>query len=405
MKQTSLLDNALIWLTAAISLAEIVAGTAYAGMGISGAVGSIVLGHIIGCFLLFEVALFGARKRQNAMGCASLAFGQGGGAFFATLNIVQLFGWTAVMIFNGAIVATAIFAEFDGAWGDTRVWCGVLGALVAVWVLLGVRRVWFLNLLCAVSLVILSGILVLNLLESGANFAVRDGAMGFWLGVELAVAMPISWLPLIADYTSRAARPTLATLVSVFFYGTFSTAMYLIGYLAASGGGSDIAAIITGSSLGVGALALVLFSTATTTFLDANSAGESATAIFAGLKPRPIAFLVTLAATGLVVYSLGRFSLNHIEPFLLVISAVFVPMSAVMLADFYITRGADAEVAWVSSLLKRKPRFWLRFVVWAAGVGLYYQLAGLEFLASVPTFIVTFIIASIVIKQDINSWG
>lgn len=397
-KQTSLLDNGLIWLTAAISLSEIVAGTLYAGMGVSGAVGSIILGHIIGCFLLFEIAFFGARKRLNAMECVSLAFGQGGGAFFATLNIVQLLGWTAIMIFNGAIVATAIFASVGGVLYDNSLWAVVLGVLIAIWVLLGVKRIWFLNLICAISLIILSGMMVSNLMQSGGDFGVKEGAMGFWVGVEIAVAMPISWLPLIADYTSKAKRPFAASLVSVVCYGIVSTLMYLVGYIAASGGSSDITLIITSASLGIGALLLVLFSTATTTFLDAYSAGESSVSIFSGVKPRVVAFLVVVLETSFVAFS--EFDLNKLEPFLLLIGSIFVPMSAVMLADYYRTNSKDSELVWVTHLLNRKPKFALRFVVWAVGVAFFHLMIHFDFIASIPAFVLTFILANIIVKKD-----
>ncbi len=91
------------------------------------------------------------------------------------------------------------------------------------------------------------------------------------------VAMPLSWLPLISDYTREAEKPFAATLASTVTYGVVSCWMYLIGMGAAIyTGQSDIAQILLQAGLGVVGLLIVVFSTVTTTFLDAWSAGISA---------------------------------------------------------------------------------------------------------------------------------
>ena len=55
---------------------------------------------------------------------------------------------------------------------------------------------------------------------SGNAMVGIDGeSLTFGAAVELAVAMPLSWLPLISDYTRDAEKPTQATWVSVLVYG------------------------------------------------------------------------------------------------------------------------------------------------------------------------------------------
>ena len=105
-----------------------------------------------------------------------------------------------------------------------------------------------------------------------------DGeSLTFGAAVELAVAMPLSWLPLISDYTRDAEKPTQATWVSVIVYGLVSCWMYVIGMGAAIFTGEyDIAVIMVKAGLGIAALVILVFSTVTTTFLDAWSAGISA---------------------------------------------------------------------------------------------------------------------------------
>ena len=113
-------------------------------------------------------------------------------------------------------------------------------------------------------------------------------AMSFGAAVELSVAMPLSWLPVISDYTREAEKPVKATAASVIVYGLVSCWMYVIGMGAAIyTGETDIAIIMAKAGLGIAALLIVIFSTVTTTFLDAYSAGVSSESVFAKLKGNP----------------------------------------------------------------------------------------------------------------------
>ena len=85
--------------------------------------------------------------------------------------------------------------------------------------------------------------------------------MTFGAGVELAIAMPLSWLPLISDYTREAEDPVKASLVSSIVYGIVSCWMYLIGLGAALFTGEyDIAQIMLKAGLGIAGLLIIVFS-------------------------------------------------------------------------------------------------------------------------------------------------
>lgn len=97
--------------------------------------------------------------------------------------------------------------------------------------------------------------------------------------------MPLSWLPLISDYTREAEKPFAATLVSVVVYSLVSIFMYMIGMGAAIFTGEyDIAQIMLKTGFGVVGLLIIVFSTVTTTFLDAYSAGVSSVSISSKLR-------------------------------------------------------------------------------------------------------------------------
>ena len=127
-KGTSLFENGLIWFGAGVSLAEILTGTYFAPLGFQKGIWAIIIGHIIGCLMLFFAGLIGGKVRKSSMETVKQSFGSKGGLLFSVLNVLQLVGWTAIMIYDGAISATSIFNT--GRW----VWCLVIGALIVLWI-------------------------------------------------------------------------------------------------------------------------------------------------------------------------------------------------------------------------------------------------------------------------------
>ena len=102
-KGTSVFSNSLIWFGAGVSIAEIVTGTYLASLGMEKGILAIIIGHLIGCSLLFRAGVIGAKTKKSAMETVKDSFGIHGGQLFAILNVLQLAGWTAIMIYDGAI--------------------------------------------------------------------------------------------------------------------------------------------------------------------------------------------------------------------------------------------------------------------------------------------------------------
>ena len=186
-----------------------------------------------------------------------------------------------------------------------------------------------------------------------------------WTAVELGVAMPLSWLPLISDYTRDAEKPTQATWVSVLVYGAVSCWMYVIGMGAAIFTGEyDIAVIMVKAGLGIAALIILVFSTVTTTFLDAWSAGISAESLSAKLNGKKTAIAVTVIGTAAAIL----FPMDDITGFLYLIGSVFAPMIAVQIADHFILHRDRFAVAADARNL----------VIWLVGFIAYRLLMGVD---------------------------
>ena len=328
-KRTSIFENGLIWFGAAVSIAEIMTGTYFAPLGFSRGLLAILLGHIIGCIMLFLAGIIGAKTRKSSMETVKSSFGYKGALFFAAVNIVQLVGWTAIMIYDGAISANSIF--YIGNPG----WCIIIGVLITIWILIGIKNLDKVNSVAMLALFILTIVLSFIVFGKETVHNIDSTAITFGAAVELSVAMPLSWLPLISDYTREAAKPVKATVVSAITYGVVSSWMYLIGMGAAIfTAESDIAQIMVKSGLGIAGLIIIIFSTVTTTFLDAYSAGVSGETITKKVNSKWLAVLVTIIGTVGAIF----LQITDITDFLYFIGSVFAPMIAIQIADFYILK-------------------------------------------------------------------
>ena len=337
MKKTSTFQMSLIWFGAGVSLAEILTGTSFAALGMARGLAAILLGHVIGCTLFFLAGLIGGRTGRSAMETVKMSFGQKGGLLFAFLNVLQLVGWTAIMIYDGALAIGGIFQ--GGHW----IWCLVIGGLIVVWILVGITNLGVINKVAMAALFVLTLVLCKVIFFSGASAgAVQGEAMSFGAAVELAVAMPLSWLPLISDYTREAEKPFQATLASTVTYGAVSCWMYIIGMGAALyTGESDIAVIMVKAGLGLAALVILVLSTVTTTILDAWSAGISAESLSAKCSGKWTAVVVSVVGTAAAIL----FPMDDITGFLYLIGSVFAPMIAVQIADHFLLHRDRFSVA------------------------------------------------------------
>ena len=373
-ERTSVFTNALIWFGAAVSIAEILTGTLLAPLGFEKGLAAILLGHAIGCVPFCLAGLVGGYTRRSAMETVKLSFGRRGSLLFSSLNVLQLVGWTAVMICSGGLAADSVCDLAD--W----MWIAVIGALVVVWLFIGLKNMSRINIVAMSALFALTVVLSFVVFRSGAS-AQAAGSLSFGAAVELAAAMPLSWLPLVADYTRAAEKPAAASVTSTLVYFAVSCWMYTIGMSASLfTGESDVAAIMTKAGLGAAALYVVILSTVTTTFLDAYSAGVSSASISSRIPEKTAAVAVCAVGT-LLAAGLAHSQTNALENFLYLIGSVFAPMVAILITDFFLLKkdssGQDFNL--------------LNLAVWAAGFALYRFFMTIEtpFGNTLPVMLIT----------------
>ena len=386
-------SSSLIWFGAGVSIAEIITGTYFAPLGFAKGLAAIVIGHVLGCALLFLTGVIGAKKKMAAMQTTALSFGKFGAKFFGLLNAAQLLGWTGIMIYDGSLCANTII---NGAKDYSKFAALAIGVLIVVWILAGVRNLDKLNFAAAVALFCLTILLCVKIFgglfggaDSGAAMAVgtagegmADQALSFGAAIELSVAMPLSWLPVISDYTKDAKRPIAVSLAAAVVYFFVSVWMYAIGMGAALvAGESSIDIVMLKTGLGVAALVIVVLSTVTTTYLDAYSAGVSGQSVHSKINIKVAAIIVAVLGTvGAIL-----FNMDNITDFLYLIGSVFAPMTAILLADFFVLKNDSSK----------KQIDTKRVALWILGFIIYrlFMRCDFAFGCTLPAMAATFVLS------------
>lgn len=354
----------LLWLGAAISISEIFTGGLLAPLGLGKGLAVIVAGHLIGCGLLAFGAYVSYSRGQNAMGSVRAALGPHGGALAAFCNVLQLIGWTIIMIVQAASALVGLLPGFSFSLAAL-----ILSGLILLWALLFGSPIGRLNDLAVVLLLLVCLVFFGQTVAGEAKTADVSQYISLALAMELSITMPVSWLPLIGDYSHKAGDKNTAVTLPFLGYFLGSVFMYSLGLVIALNSGGNIFEFIAQSSLAWPACAVVLLSTLTTAFLDLYSAAVSATALIRFKNERiPILAIGLLAAALTVFFPVERYS-DVLINFLSTIGLVFVPVYAVLFMNFIVAGGG-----------KTRPG---NLVIALAGMGGYYLFGRFEI--GIPT--------------------
>lgn len=338
MKRTSVLSNTAVWLGASISVAEIMSGAYIAPLGLQKGFLALVIGHLIGGMLFYLCGRMGAESGRCSMNCVAFSFGPQGAGIFAGMNVLQLTVWTALMLHVSARTLSAITSNMLPTW----LWCVIIGIAVIAWVFAEDAEIGHINLIASSLLLILTFAMCYHVIqyrdmvETASEFV----PLSFGSAIELSLAMPLSWIPLVADYTRRAEHPHLNNVISTFAYTLGSGWMYGIGLAAAVYcGHSDIIKMLTETGIVRLPLLIVVLATMTSTFLDACSAGISAQTISSRYSVRALALMVLAVA---IVLSL-LIPQDSFDRFLYLIASVFTPMVAIVVTDYFLLGNRQTE--------------------------------------------------------------
>ncbi len=383
-----------LWFGAAISMAEIFTGGLLAPLGFSDGVKAILLGHLIGGVIMLLAGTIGAKSGLPSIMSTRISFGTYGSYLFSLLNILQLIGWTAVMIISGGRAAnelSSVLFSFD----SITVWAVVISLFIALWIALGKDGFGKVNIIAVVLLLGLTLLLCGVVFKEGVIFTkVNTGEMSFGLALELSIIMPLSWLPLVSDYTRFAKEKRSGLLGTFLGYFIGSSLMYIVGLsISLYAKDASVGSMMMALQLGFVALGIVLLSTVTTTFLDAYSAGVSLSNVFPKMKEKNVALVMTLIGALVAIFT----PVEQYENFLYAIGSVFGPLFAIVLSDYFIFKKEH-----ISQTLALHVG---TSIVWAVGVFLYYQFQAMSLPlgTTLPTMIATALLF-IATKKGFERW-
>lgn len=330
------------------------------GRPLSVTVLAIVVGAVIGSVLLGLGAAAGAREGVPGMVLLRGLLGRRASALPTVFNLVQCTGWAT---FEIVIIAEAASRALDAPRWPFVLAAGALATLMALRPLGVVRVLARYAVWLALAAVVYLFVQVL----ADPLPPVTDGvATSFWTATDIVIALPISWFPLVADYTRHIRSGRAAFAGASLGYGLATVALFALGALALVAYGTagfDVIDALLAVPLGLLAVLVLLVVEVDEAFANVYSTAVSAQNLVARLDRRLLALGVGTAATLLALV----LDVAAYEPFLFLIGAVFVPLVGVfVLVYFVLPRGA-----WdVSDTAPSRP---LLLLPWAAGF-VAYQL-------------------------------
>ncbi len=384
-------DLSILWGDLGIGLLVMVTGALLVpALGFWVALSAIALGSLIGVGLLAMAGAAGAEHGVPTMVLLRPVLGIRGSWAPSVLNVIQLIGWTAVELWAMSFVADVISQRvfgFSARW----LWLGLTAVLctwLALWGPVGVARVWMKRfaawLIVAISLIVT----IVVLTHDGIFDAMAAPGAGGWptfgSGLDLVIAMPVSWLPLVADYT-RFGRSSRSAFTGTFWgYLIANIWLYALGALLVLGTGTEpspagiatgILSLTGGSIAGLVFLAGLLAGETDEAFADIYSGAVSTQNIWPRLSQRAIAIAIAVVSAGLAAW----LTMERYENFLFLLGSIFVPLFGILAGDHFLIRRGRLSIP---DLYREGGAYWFHggvrlgaLVPWLLGFLIYHWIA------------------------------
>ncbi|RLE63625.1 MAG: putative hydroxymethylpyrimidine transporter CytX [Thermoprotei archaeon] len=369
------LDIAVLWSSLGVGLLVMQAGALlvqWLTLSVSEAIMVSIVGSIVGSVILAAAGIIGSKYGVPTMVSFRPILGIKGTYLPSILNVLQLIGWTTFEIIIMGEAATAISGEFLGPF--TRyfwmlvfsTWC----ILLAVYGPLTVVRQWLekfaIWLVYASSLWITYEIIRAGIPMSGGSASISN----MLLGIDLVVAMPVSWMPLISDYNRFAEKPSKGFLGTFLSYTLANAWFFSMGAaLATLYPGESVVYSMALLLLGQVAILGILVDETDNAFADIYSATISLQNMFPKIRQWKLAVLIGGLSTVLAFF----IPIMQYENFLLLIGASFVPLFGVLFADFFVVRKGKYILG---EFYDKAPELKVSALAsWVLGFTVYYLLA------------------------------
>ena len=390
-------DHAALWLSLGVGLLVMQIGAYLVpALGTQAALTVIVCGSVLGAGLLAWTAKIGCDSGLSSAGLMHATYGSSFARLPVLLNIVQLIGWTTfelVVMRDGTVAIARQSGGFTGGlWPvlATLLWGAVLLALLSGSMVKLVRKFigrYGLPLVIA-SLLWLSWQFLSKASAQGLSEIwnrTGDGSMSTLSALDLVIAMPVSWLPLVADFARHGRNGNSALRGTWLGYAVANIWCYSLGLLVAlTTPSTDLVAALLLAQGGLIALGLILIDEVDNAYGDVYSGSVAGHSLKPAWSVRRWGMALAVVCTALALV----LPMHSMEPFLLMLSSVFVPLYGVILARL----AGQPDV--VRLMTQRKVNT-SAVAIWLLGVACYHLFAQLspQWGAALPTLALTFVLA------------
>jgi putative hydroxymethylpyrimidine transporter CytX len=350
LRVLGVLDHGLLWGSLGVSLLVIVIGALLVpALSLRDAIVAIVLGSLIGNLMLGAAALIGADARVPGMVLLRAPLGRVGSYAPTVLNALQCWGWAT---FELIIIAAAAGALSDRLFGFTATWAwtilfGGVAALLGLLGPIGVVRRFLRRFAAYVVVASLAYLTWWALAEADLSKlwnAKPEGGLTVWLGMDLVIAVTVSWAPLIPDYTRFSRDRRGAFVGAALGYFVAGSWMLVLGVFITLTRGledpADLPAAVAAAGAGAAlALLAVTVDEADEAFANIYSTAVSLQNLVPWVSQRLLVVAVSVAATGGAL----AIDLRNYQDFLFLLGAFFVPLLGVLLAHWLLSGAHYAE--------------------------------------------------------------
>ena len=400
-QKTGFWDIAFIWFCANVAVPRLMIGGSLASLGFWKMLLILIVGNIVVFLPLLALGDIGYRIKIPTMAAARLAFGVRGSYIPSLANGIQLLGWAAnVTVVCGSSINAIVKAMtgFDCLW----LWIAVTAVVQLLITAYGFRSITWLQRVSVPLLLILTVVTaILVFKEYGFSTVVAYtpvAGIGLMVGLDIVASNAFAWGPMVCDYTRYAKSSGSAGWGTLVGSLVGAASFMFVGAISLmTTGDANPTNFLLEMGLGIPALLIIVFSSVTTNVVNLYSAGISFVNVFPKVEPWKI-----IVPAGVIVGGIALIPnlIGHFITFLVIVGAIFVPMIAIMLVDFFIHKKAQAEpeqalVEDSSSKYWYKNGFnWKALIVWFVGIALYnfFAYVWTALGSCVPTFIIIAIV-------------
>ncbi len=404
-------DHAALWLSLGVGLLVMQIGAYLVpAVGPQQAAMVIVLGSILGAGLLAWTAKLGCDSGLSSSGLMHATYGSSFAKLPVLLNIVQLVGWTTfelVVMRDGTVAIARQGGGFAANWWPvltTLLWGVALVALMSGSMVKLVRKFvgrFGLPLVIA-SLLWLTWQFLSKASAQGLSAIWNkpgEGGMSSMQALDLVIAMPISWLPLVADFARHGRDGKAGSMGALrgtwLGYAVANIWCYSLGVLIAiTTPSTDLVAALLLAQGGLIALGLILIDEVDNAYGDVYSGAVAGHSLKPSWSVKRIGIVMAVVCTALALV----LPMHALEPFLLMLSSVFIPLYGVILARLV----GKTNVA---ALVTERPVNYSAVLIWFSGVVFYHVMANMApaWGSAIPTLVLTFVLAKLMNDKPANT--